>query len=300
MRLVPTSCWLLIVVFTTATTGAACGGDEEPSGAGAPLQVVAGFLPLAEAVERVGGDRVVVEDLTPAGAEPHDVELSTDQVEAIEDADLVVVLGGDFQPAVEAVAERRDGPTLVVLDELDLPADGPEDDPHVWLDPTLMAAIVTDVEAALGELDPDGADDAAERAEGFRDELDALDASYETSLADCERRTIVVAHEAFGWLAARYDLEQEGIAGLSPEAEPDPERLAELADLVDEEGVTTVFTESLLPREVADALAREAGVGVAVLDPIEGIAEADRAAGASYATVMADDLEVLVEALGCA
>jgi zinc transport system substrate-binding protein len=289
--------------------------------------VVAGFYPLAEAAERVGGDRIDVSDLTPAGSEPHDLELVPDQVEDLEDADLVLVLGRGFQPAVEQVADRRDGATVAVLDAIGIEGgavagddheaeeqagddhEGDVDDhdeghdegvdPHVWLDPTLMAAIVDEVTAALVALDPEGATGYEEAAAAYRGELAALDASYREALDDCRRTTIVVAHEAFGWLASRYGLTQEGISGLAPGAEPSPTRLAELTDLVTELGVTTVFTETLVSPRTAEALAREAGVATAVLDPLEGLSDAQRAAGESYGTVMERNLDVLVDALGC-
>ncbi|MDQ3385722.1 MAG: zinc ABC transporter substrate-binding protein [Actinomycetota bacterium] len=285
---------------------AGCGGNGSGAGSG-DLEVVASFYPLAEAAERVAGDRATVSNLTPAGSEPHDLELATDQVEDLEDADLVVVLGRGFQPAVEQVAERREGPTLELLRELPVPAEGDvaEEgaeglDPHVWLDPMMMASIVEEVAASLEALDPEGAELYAANAVAYRAELEELGGRYEAALSGCRRSTIVVAHEAFGWLTARYDLTQEGVAGLSPEAEPSPARLAELSDLVTELGITTVFTESLVSPRVAEALAREAGVEVAVLDPIEGISEERLADGAGYTSVMEENLEVLTEALGCA
>ena len=293
------------LLLAGAVAGCGGGGGEDAGSDG--LEVVASFYPLAEAAERVAGDRASVSNLTPAGSEPHDLELATDQVEDLEDADLVVVLGRGFQPAVEQVAERREGPTLELLRELPVPAEGEvaeegEEglDPHVWLDPRMMASIVDEVAASLEAVDPEGAEVYAANAAAYRAELEELGGRYEAALSRCERSTIVVAHEAFGWLAARYELTQEGIAGLSPEAEPSPTRLAELSDLVAELGITTVFTEALVSPRVAEALAREAGVEVAVLDPIEGISEERLADGAGYTSVMEENLDVLTEALGCA
>lgn len=309
---------------------AACGGDEGAvSGAAedGELAVVASFYPLAEAAGRVGGDRVSVANLTPAGSEPHDLELSPTQVEDLEDAGLALVLGGGFQPGVEEVAARRDGATVELLEALGVGRDGPEDDhadggdhaddddhaaegdghghqegafdPHVWLDPTMMVAIVDEVAEALVEVDPDGAEVFRANADAYRAELAGLDAEFEQALADCDGSTIVVAHEAFGWLTDRYGLTQEGLAGLSPEAEPDPARLAELTDLVEEERITTVFTETLVSPRVAETLAREAGVDTAVLNPLEGLTEAQVADGATYASVMRENLDALARALGC-
>ena len=265
-----------------------CGGSSGSSGAeDGRLRVVAGFAPLAEVAARIGGDAVDVVNLTPAGAEPHDLELDTDAVDDVEAADLVVFAGGGFQPALEEVAGRTDGAVLDVLD------DG-EDDPHVWLDPTKLAAIAGRVRDALAEARPDDAAAFAANADAYVAELTALDADFEAGLATCERRTIVTAHDAFGHLAERYRLEPRHIAGLSPEAEPDPATLGEIADEVTDQGVTTIFTEPLVPVDVAETVAREADVETAVLDPIEGLDDGD-----GYVSVMRENLAVLRAALGC-
>ena len=113
------------------------------------------------------------------------------------------------------------------------------------------------------------------------------------------RDLIVTAHEAFGALARRYGLRQEGVAGIDPSAEPDARRIAQLSDLVEKDGATVVFTESLLSSRVADTLAREAGVKTETLDPLEGLSGARQAAGADYFSVMDTNLRKLRAALGC-
>ena len=206
-----------------------------------------------------------VANLTPAGAEPHDLELTPKQIDQLLDADLVLDLGRNFQPAVEKASEQRDGPTVKLLDVLPVKTGGKtvdEDDPdaldpHVWLDPVLMGDIVTQVQRALTKADRSGRATYQRNADAFRAQLAALDTRFSEGLADCDRKLIVTAHEAFGYLARRYGLRQEGVAGLSPDAEPDPKRLADLTDLVERDGVTVVFTEELVSPRIADTLARE-------------------------------------------
>jgi len=255
-----------------------CGGTDGGDGP----TVVAAFYPLAWAAEEIGGGRYRVVDLTPPGAEPHDVELSPRDVERIRDADLVVYAGSGFQPAVEDAVADRDGPSLDVSVG--------ERDPHVWLDPVRFAATAR----ALG--------DALDRpAEGRRlaTAIEALGREYAEGLRSCERRTLVSSHAAFGHLAARYGLTLRSLAGTSPEAEPGPRELERLVDEVRAAGVTTVFTEPLVSDRLAETVAREAGVGVATLDPIEGLSEERIDAGEDYVTVMRDNLDALRKALGC-
>lgn len=262
----------------------ACSGEPPPpSGI---VSVAAAFAPLAEAAARIGGDRVQVADLTPPGAEPHDLELTPSQIGLVSDAGVLVYLGGGFQPAVEELAGRRTGPSV------DLHSGG---DPHIWLDPVAWRDAVTEIAEALSEADPEGEETYARNAGDYRVELAALDADYRAGLRECRRRVIVTAHDAFGRLARRYGLEQLPIAGISPDAEPSARRLAELRTLVRERGVTTIFTESLVSPRVAEALARETGANTAVLNPAETLGR-----GETYLSVMLENLRILRRVLECA
>jgi zinc transport system substrate-binding protein len=266
-----------------------------PAGAVDRKKVVAAFYPVAWAAQQVGGDRVQVTNLTPAGAEPHDLELNPDQIDGLLGADLAIVMGKGFQPAVEDAAGQRDGVTLRLLDRLPTK----RNDPHVWLDPVLMQKIVEQVRASLTKADPGGAKVYARNAAALDIRLRSLDARYRDGLTRCARKEIVTAHEAFGYLAGRYGLVQQGVAGLAPDAEPDAKRIAQLTDLVRHDGVTTVFTESLVSPRIADTLAREAGVKTAVLNPLEGLTDQERSRGDDYLTVMDANLAKLRRALGC-
>jgi zinc transport system substrate-binding protein len=292
----------------------ACGDgkNEQTASGSARVRVVAAFYPLYEAALRVGGDRVEVVNLTPAGTEPHDLELTPRQVDQIEGADLVLYLGGGFQPGVEGVARRSEGDAVDAVEELSLLPGRPDEeaegneghaepgtDPHLWLDPVLLGGVVGKVIAALSAIDPGGKDAYAANAATYRRELGLLDQEFAHRLTGCARRVIVTSHAAFGYLARRYGLTQDAIAGLSPEAEPDPARLAELTDLVAATGTTTVFTETLVSPKVAETLAREAGVTTATLNPIEGLTARELKAGETYVSVMRDNLEALTRALAC-
>jgi zinc transport system substrate-binding protein len=169
-------------------------------------------------------------------------------------------------------------------------------DPHFWLDPTRLPAVAEDVADRLSEIDPDNAGTYAANAAAFADEMAALDARYTEGLATCDTRSIVTTHEAFSYLAERYDLEQVGIAGVDPEGEPSPARLAEVGDIVRAEGVGTIFFETLASPKVAETLAEELGVDTAVLDPLEGLTDDSQ----DYVSVADANLETLRTALGCA
>lgn len=282
------------------------------------VEVATAFYPLQFVAERVAAPHATVENLAAAQGEPHDLELTVKETAEVAQADLVVYLH-DFQPAVDdAVDTNAEGSTLDVGDVVELqPAeerdheheeesheeeeegeehDHGDTDPHFWQDPLLMADLGDAVADELAELDPDHADDYRANADTLRGDLEALDQAYADGLAGCERHTVVVAHDAFGYLT-RYGLEFEPIAGLSPDAEPTPADLAHLQEVIDHEGVTTVFYESLISPDIAEQLARDTGAEVGVLDPVEGLT--DETADEDYLSLMEQNLTALEEANGC-
>jgi zinc transport system substrate-binding protein len=277
---------ILICPAILALSTSGCGG----AAAEAPQKetVAASFYPLAYAAEQVGDGRVDVTNLTPAGAEPHDLEVSPQDVAAIREADLVLLLGRGFQPQLEDAAGRGER----VLRLLDTPglALHPDGDPHVWLDPLRYVTIVGRIGQALHEPA------AAARLQG---RLRGLDREYGKGLARCQRHEIVTSHEAFGYLAERYGLEQVAITGLSPEVEPEPAKLQHVVELVRTRGVTTIYFETLVSPRIAETVARETGAKTAVLDPIEGLTEEELAHGDDYFSLMRKNLRTLREGLGC-
>ena len=277
--------------------------DDDP---GDRISVVASFYPLRFAADRIGGDCVDVTNLTPPGVEPHDLELTPDAVESIATADVVLYLGGGFQPAIEDAIQDSQGEVVDLLDAVaTTPAEGEEAeegllvDPHVWLDPGRFEEIVQATADAFERTGKVGACDVSGAAGELRSELAGLDAEFRSALDGCERDVLVTNHAAFGYLASAYGLRQEAIAGLEPEGEPSAKRLAEVKELVEREGVTTIFTEDArLARGRRDPR-REAGVETAVLFPIEGLTDVEAAAGDDYLSLMRDNLETLRVALGC-
>ena len=304
----------LVLAGTTLLAGCSAFSEDEGVGDG-DVRVATGFYPLQFVTERVGGDLVSVENLTVPGKEPHDLELTIKETAAIAEADLVVFERG-FQPAVDdgvetsAVGAVLDAADVVELRHVDESEheegeegeegeeahDHGDVDPPFWQDPLLLADLGDAVAEALSDVDDEHAAAYAANAADLRADLTALDASYSAGLAGCERDTVVVSHDAFGYLE-KYGLHFEAIAGLSPDAEPTPADLARLQGLIEDDGITTVFGERLAPPALVDTLAQDAGVTTAVLDPVEGLT--DETEDEDYLTLMAENLEALRTANGC-
>lgn len=307
------------VLSVTALMMSACSDATGDASAGAGTQVTAAFYPLQYVAERIGGEAVDVTSLTPPGGEPHDLELTPQDLAQLQEADLVVHLSG-FQPAVDEAIAQSDVVAMDAADSADLEHSDIEHDetdhagdehaedehaedehggvdPHFWLDTHRLSRVAEAVEEAMSEADPDQADVFAENLVALQRDLSDLDEEFATGLADCTVTSLVTAHESFDYLAQRYGLAQVGIAGLSPDAEPDPQQLASVADLVEREGITTIYTETLVSPAVAQTVADETGARTAVLDPLEGLTE--ESAGSDYLSVMRANLDTLREGQGC-
>ena len=308
---------LAVTVGTTAVLLAACSSGGSTASSSAPsdgpapdgerLSIVASFYPLQFVAEQVGGDAVEVANLTPAGAEPHDLELTPQQVAEIGEADLVLYVPG-FQPAVdEAIAAEAPDTAVdmsagITLLEGHAHEEGEEHageehageegatDPHIWLNPLNMVTMGATVADRLAPLAAGSTAAIDANRSSFDAAMTALDEEWAAGTASCDSRDLVVSHEAFGYLAERYDFEQVGISGLSPESEPSAAKVAEVADFVRANGVRTIYFETLVDPKVAQAVASETGAATAVLDPIEGLAPD---ASGDYTSIMRSNLETV-------
>jgi zinc transport system substrate-binding protein len=295
-----------------AVTVSGCAAFSDSAADDGALTVAAAFYPLQFVSERVAGEHAEVTALTQSGTEPHDLELDVRETGVIVRADLVVYESG-FQPAVDdSVEQNAEGAVLDAADVVALVAaeesheeheshfveeghDHGDVDPHFWQDPLRMADLGDSVADELAEIDPDHAGDYERNAARLRAELESLDASYEAGLADCERDTIVVSHDAFGYLE-KYDVHLAPIVGLSPDAEPTASVLGELQELIRTEGITTVFSEPLEPA-LGEGLASDLGLTEDVLDPVEGLT--DESAREDYFSLMEANLQAIREANAC-
>ncbi|MFD4372086.1 metal ABC transporter substrate-binding protein [Streptomyces sp. NPDC058486] len=321
-RLIPTTAVAGAVALGLVTLSA-CGGDSSAAdkGTDGKLDVIASFYPVQYLAEQIGGGHVAVKTLTEPGVEPHDLELKPRQIGELADADVLLYLKG-LQPAVDKAIDQAgvehtvDAATLTTLEAHGTSTDEGHDhahegeesheghdhgseagtDPHVWLDPVKYAEVAKGVGAAFAKADPDHAADYEKNTAALVKKLGDLDTAFETGLKNTGTRTFITTHSAFGYLAERYHLDQEGISGVDPESEPSPARIKELQDIAKADKVSTVFFETLASDKTAKTLAKDAGLRTDVLDPLEGIT--DKSQGDDYIEVMQSNLAALKKALG--
>ena len=297
--------------------------SQSATATGEVVIVHAAFYPLEFLAKTIGGDQIQVISLTVPGAEPHDMELTPVQVAELEKTSLALFIDG-FMPAVDQAIEASVpdraldlGTTVTLLEggahseeeghsgeeaHSDEEAATEDDhghgayDPHIWLDPANMVLMANAVSDRLIAIDPARSDFYAANTAALVAELEALDQEFTTGLANCEQKEIVTSHDAFGYLANAYGFEQHGIAGLSPDTEPSPARLAEISEMVIAEGITTIYYETLVSPAIAETVANETGATTAVLDPIEGLVEGSTD---TFITVMQANLQALIKGQTC-
>lgn len=288
-----------LAVLASVASLTACGGGG--SAKSSTLNVVTGFYPLTYITERVGGDAVRVTNLTPPGAEAHDLELSPQQTRMLGSADLVVY-AETMAPVVDkAVATTEPKRTLEAgavagLQHTDSKDYGKVPDPHFWLDPLRVAKVADAVGEELAKAQPEHAEAHRERARALCRQLAALDEEFRTGLGSCARKDVVTSHAAFGYLASRYGLNQIAISGVSPQAEASPARIRQVQEAIKDKEITTVFFETLATPKMAETLAMDLGLEAAVLDPVEGLAPGS---DKDYLSLMRDNLAALRTALDC-
>ena len=320
-------------MVATAVGIAGCGSDTKQAAPAEKMKVVTTVFPVYDVAKQVGGDKVDVSLLVPPGAEPHDWDPTAKDLKEIGTAKVFLYSGAGLEPTEKILAkdvlqqaqavELSKSLTLLPApdedeDEHDHDHDKDHDkehkddkaqkedkhehehgefDPHVWLDPMNVAKEVDAVVEAFSKADPTNAKYYEANGKAYKEKLQALHAKYEEFGKTQHDKHLVVSHMAFGYLANAYGFEQLGIMGVSPDAEPTPERMADIVAFIKEHNVKAIFSEELVSPKLANAIAAETGVKVYVLNPAEGLTEEQAQKNVTYLDIMEENLKVLKEAL---
>ena len=288
-------CYRILPVALCAAMLGGCGASAASSSAAestdstdrAPLKVMASFYPMYDFAQKIGGDKVTVTNMVPAGTEPHDWEPSTTDITNLEDADVFIYSGAGMEHWVDSVLGSLTNQDLDVVQASDgvTLREGYEDedgdvgaDPHVWLAPA-------------------NAEYYRQNYEQWALECDRLDTEFTEALSALPNKNIVVSHEAFGYLCDAYGLNQVAIEGIEADSEPDPARMAEIEDFVKANHVKVIFSEELVSPKVAQTIADATGAQMQELNPLEGLTDDQIADGQDYFSVMRQNLEELKNAL---
>lgn len=307
---------LALVAGALMLSVAGCGTVSSPGTDSQKVQVVVSFYGLEEWTKIVGGDRVQVTNLVPPGVEPHEWEPAPGDLKNLDKAKAFFYVGSGFEHWVDQTLKAVSKPNLVTVEAtkgFDLIQGGDEHaadghaagsqaevlDPHIWMDPKGAIHMVEAVRDGLIKADPAGEATYRANASAYVAKVEGLDQKLATSLTTCKSNEFFVTHEAYGYLAHRFNLHQHAVLGISPEAEPDPKTLADLTKLAKEENVKYIFTETVASNKLTEVLAKEVGAQTLTLHTFENLTDDERKAGADYIKVMEQNLANLNKALEC-
>lgn len=264
------------------------------------LSVYVSFYPLYYLANEIGKDNINLSSIIPNGVEPHDYEPTIRQIESVGKSDVFVYIGAGMEPWSEKVIDTLDkGKTKVVnsSEGIDLIEVNGAVDPHIWLDPMNMNRMALKIKDAFVEKDPDNKAFYEENCEELSKQLISLDEEYKKVLKNKKRNTILVSHEAFGYMAKAYGLKQMPVAGISPNQEPSPKTITKLIDIAKEKNIEYIFLETLASPKTVQIIADEADLDVLVLNPVAGLTKDEIENGDDYISIMKKNLDNLKKAL---
>lgn len=270
------------------------------------IQISTSFYPLYYLASEIASDKAKIYNITPAGAEPHDYEPSTKDVANIEDSELLIINGGNLEPWSDNISNilKNTKTNIIKVGEAFANLKTIEEektitDPHVWLSPVLAKKEAEIIANKIIEIDPTNKSFYEQNLLALNKKLDNLHLEFLNGLQTCATRDIITSHAAFSYLASEYNLKQIAISGISPDDEPSPKQLIQIAKFAKENQVKYIFFESLLSPELSETIAREVGAKTLVLNPLEGLSDDEIAQGKNYITEMRQNLANLKIALQC-
>jgi zinc transport system substrate-binding protein len=284
------------------------------------VKVVASFYPFYEIAKEIGRNNTIITSVIPLGAEPHDWEITPQQIPEIMEADMIIYNGIGFDAWLGKEKQFRNSFLVDVSKDLQLIKIGNKQesknlgqnekeheehestyDPHIWLDPVLVKNISKTISNAFIELDPNNTDYYKQNTENFIQKLDALDSLIKKSLANCELKDFITFHQAFHYFANRYGLTQHTVSeGISPESEILPQQITKIIQLAKDLNIDTIYSEELADPRLSQTLASEIPNGkVSLLSPIEGINQEEQKESIGYIDKMHMNLENLRQGLKC-
>ncbi len=318
--------FMLIAVLTIAVAFAGCGNgtlqtgdegqidenrDEEVEKVEEipdPIKVIASFYPYYDFAKVIGGDRVSVKQMVPDGADPHSYEPSPRDLVELEKTDVFIYNGLDMEPWIDGVLNMLENTDALIINASELVEvreyhdhdhdhDHGEYDPHIWTDPMNAMLISEKISIVLQEKDPDNSQQYQGSFEEFEKKLMEIHHSFEEMMQEAHTDIILVSHSAFGYLADRHGITEITVTGISPHAEPNPGRLAELTKIAREYDLEHIFFETLANPRTAEVLAEEAGLEPLMLYNVEGLTKEQKEAGENYVSLMKKNVEALRKAL---
>lgn len=254
------------------------------------LKVYASIYPMYDFAKKICGDKADVYNMTSAGSEPHDFEITSKDMADLTKANLFIYNGGGMEHWVDTV---KDSIKELKYVETSSNIDDKGVDPHFWLSPIKAKKQMENIKNALAEIDAVNADYYNSNYNYYADRLDELDNHFKDVLSKIKNTNVVVTHPAFGHFCEAYSLNQVAIA----RDEADPKAMSDTIAFIKNNNVKAIFYEDFSSSKLVDSIAKETGAKILTLNPIESLSEEYINAGEDYFSVMESNLVSLTNGL---
>ncbi|MCE9645375.1 MAG: zinc ABC transporter substrate-binding protein [Chloroflexi bacterium] len=288
----------LAALFLTAC------GPAAPNNDGA-LSVLASTTILADITRNIAGDRLPVDSLLPAGADPHAYQAAPADVARIAKSKVLILNGLEYERFIEPLLKNAGGDRLIItasdgVSPLAIEEDGMQvSDPHMWLDPILVATYAENIRDGLIQADPAGEEVYKANADAYIAQLKDLDAWIQDQVQaiPAERRLLVTNHEALGYFAARYGFTVAGtvLSSLSSDAGTSARDMAALIEQIKVVKAPAIFLGDVENPDLADQIAQETHIKVVSDLHLESLTDGGPAA--TYIDMMKYNVTRIVDAL---
>lgn len=254
------------------------------------FQIYTSIYPIYDFTKKIGGEKITVYNMTKAGAEPHDFEITSKDMANLSNADLFIYNGGGMEHWVDTIMEA-----LKYLKYINASSNINENnlDPHFWLSPINAKIQMENIKNGLIEIDFENKNYYESNYNLYANRLNELDDKIRNSLSNIKNRNLVLTHPAFGHFCKEYSLNQIAIA----RDEADPKAMADIITFIKNNNVQAIFYEEFSSSKLVDSIAKETGIKILTLNPIESLSEEDIEVGEDYFSIMGKNLISLSDGL---
>ena len=281
---------LLIIIILFSIITITCNNNDNKNTSG-KLQIYTSVYPIYDFTKKIGGEKIAVYNMTKAGAEPHDFEITSKDMANLSKADLFIYNGGGMEHWVDAVKDVLQN--IKYIDASSNINNQNNLDPHFWLSPKNAKIQMENIKNGLIEIDSESKNYYESNYNLYANRLDELDNKIKISLSNIKNRNLVLTHPAFGHFCKEYSLNQIAIA----RDEADPKAMAEIITFIKNNDIKAIFYEEFSSSKLVDSIAKETQIKILTLNPIESLSEENIEAGEDYFSIMEKNLISLLDGL---
>ena len=278
---------IIIILFSIITI--TCNNNDNKN-ISDKLQIYTSVYPIYDFTKKIGGEKIAVYNMTKAGAEPHDFEITSKDMANLSKADLFIYNGGGMEHWVDSVKEALN---IKYVDSSSNINNENNLDPHFWLSPKNAKIQMENIKNGLIEIDSDNKNYYESNYNLYANRLDELDNKIKISLSNIKNRNLVLTHPAFGHFCKEYSLNQIAIA----RDEADPKAMADIITFIKNNDIKAIFYEEFSSSKLVDSIAKETQIKILTLNPIESLSEKNIEAGEDYFSIMEKNLISLLDGL---